>query len=124
MLRDLLPLCALAAAACLQAEPLPRALQPVAVTAGGPSFSLVVAGQGFTISTRVLWEGSPLATYFESATRLSADVPASRLAGAGPVAIAVTRADQKASDALTLTVNPRLEWTTASALSTAPITRF
>jgi hypothetical protein len=117
-------LCFFSFAAILVAEPIPHVLQPVAVTAGGPAFTLIVGGMAFTPSSRIAWDGSPLTTRFESETRLVADVPAFRIAGPANVAVAVTRSDQELTEALTLTVNPALEWITKSILPSAPKTLF
>lgn len=106
------------------AEPSLRTLQPSAVTAGAPGFTLSVSGQGFTFATRILWDGGALPTRFENETLLTADVPASRLTRPGTVAITVTRTDQQASDALPLTVNPALEWITSATLPSAAINQL
>ncbi len=117
-------LCLFPLAAILVAEPIPRTLQPVAVTAGGPAFTLAVSGTGFAPSSRITWDGSTLPTRFESETLLAADIPAYRIARAGNAAVAVTRSDQQLTAALTLTVNPPLEWITSSILPSAPMTLF
>ena len=79
-----------------------------------------MTGTGFTNASRVLWDGQATTTRFDSDTRLYADVPASRLARAGPVAISVSRAGG-VTDALVLTVNPALAWTTGAVLPNAAI---
>ncbi|MCC6536181.1 MAG: putative Ig domain-containing protein [Bryobacterales bacterium] len=114
-------LCVLTASAAAQA-PLAtlRAIQPVAVTAAGPSFTLAVTGTAFTTTSAVLWDGLATVTRFDSDTRLYADVPASRIARPGPVAISVTRAGG-VTDALILTVNPAMTWTTGAQLPTAAV---
>ncbi len=106
------------------AEPVPFTLQPAAITAGGPAFTLRVTGQGFTGTTRILLDGAAVATYVDSGTRLEADIPAWRIARPGPVAVAVSRDDKKASEALTLTINPPLEWIVPAILPAAPHTQF
>ncbi len=106
------------------AEPVLRALQPAAVTAGGPAFTLVVNGQGFTATTRILLDGTAFPTQIQSDTRLEADIPATRIARAAPISIAVTRTDKKATEALTLAVNPPLAWIVEPNLPSAPHTQF
>lgn len=97
-----------------------RAIQPAAVTAGGPAFTLAVTGTAFTTTSAVLWDGQATVTRFDSDTRLYVDVPASRITRAGPVAITVTRANG-VTEAQILTVNPAMAWTTGAALPTASV---
>ncbi len=116
-------LCGLVLAATQFGAPTPRSLQPSAVTAGGPAFTLQVNGLGFTPSTRISWNGTPLATNFDSERRLSADIPATRISTSGPAPITVVQ-DQQISDPLTLTINPPLSWITVATLPTAPQQNF
>ena len=120
--RFLLP-SALALAVSAGAQPVPRSLQPAAVTAGGPGFTLLVSGQAFTAGTRIVWDGSALPTRFEAESVLAADIPASRIGKPGPVAVALTRSEG-VSEALTLTVNPALEWITQPILPAAAYQQF
>ncbi len=59
------------------------------VTAGAPSFTLLVAGTGFTASSQILWNGSDLTTTYGDANDLSAAVPASLVADPGTASITV-----------------------------------
>ena len=79
MIRAALLFCA---AACLWPQTI-VSLRPFAATAGAPPFSLAVSGAGFTPVTRVLWNGAPLATQFESDALLKAQVGAAQLGRAG-----------------------------------------
>ena len=125
MLARSLPCVFVLAATQFGAQPPPslRSLQPSAVTAGGPAFTLQVNGQGFTPSTGISWNGTPLATRFDTETKLTAEIAASRISTPGPALISVGR-DQQTSDALTLTVNPPLDWITAATLPAAPLQKF
>jgi hypothetical protein len=63
-------------------------LVPDAVAPGGKGFTLTINGTGFVSTATVNWNGSPLATTFVSASRLTAQVPASDIGQ--PVTAAVT----------------------------------
>jgi Tol biopolymer transport system component len=60
------------------------------VVAGGPTFTLVATGTGFTSSSVIQWNGSPLATQFGSSTGLVASVSSNLVATPGTAAITVT----------------------------------
>jgi len=82
-----------AASTCLaQPNPVPfvnQPLVPAAVAPSGPEFSLTVNGAGFLPTSIVNWNGTPLATTFVSAGKLSAVVPAANLSSAGTVNVTV-----------------------------------
>jgi hypothetical protein len=66
-------------------------LSPDAVIAGGPAFTLTVSGGYLTSSMTVDWNGSALATTWDSTTsQLQAQVPASDIANAGTATITVS----------------------------------
>lgn len=64
-------------------------LNPSSANAGGPQFNLVVTGTNFFNPTTVRWNGAPLATTFNSATQLTAVVPANLIASVGTANITV-----------------------------------
>jgi subtilisin len=64
-------------------------LSPVAAQAGGPAFTLTVNGTGFVPSSAVHWNGSPRATTFVSATRLTAAIDAPDIAAIGATPVTV-----------------------------------
>ena len=64
-------------------------LSPNSALQGGAAFTLTVTGSGFVAASAVQWNSSPRATTFVSATQLSASIPASDLATAGPASVAV-----------------------------------
>ena len=82
-----------AASTCLaQSNPVPfveRPLVPSAVAPGSPEFSITIHGAGFVSGSTVNWKGTPLATTFESAGKLTAVVPAGKVSTAGTVNITV-----------------------------------
>ena len=64
-------------------------LNPTAVTAGGPAFTLTVLGGDFGDGAIVLWDGTPLTTLFVNTTELRATVPANLIVAPGTAAISV-----------------------------------
>ncbi len=83
----------LAASICFaQSNPAPfvnQALVPAAVTPGVPGFSFTVHGAGFVPGSIVNWNGTPLATKFISAAKLTAEVPAANVSKARTVNVTV-----------------------------------
>jgi hypothetical protein len=64
-------------------------LSPASVAAGGQPFTLTANGAGFVSGAKILWNGSALTTTFVSPTQLTAAVPASNIATAGTVQVAI-----------------------------------
>ncbi len=58
-------------------------LSPPTAVAGGAEFALVVTGAYFANTMTVRWNTTPLATVYNSATQLTATVPAALIASAG-----------------------------------------
>jgi hypothetical protein len=76
-----------------QTSPVPFINQPLvpgAVTPGGPGFTLTVNGTGFVSGAVVNWNGSPLATTYESESQLTAIVPAASIAANGTASVTVS----------------------------------
>jgi len=69
--------------------PAVAALSPNSSQQGGPAFTLSVVGSNFISGSSVQWNGSSLATTFVSSALLTADVPASAVAGPGADAVRV-----------------------------------
>jgi hypothetical protein len=69
--------------------PAVAALSPNSSQEGGPAFTLSVVGSNFISGSSVQWNGSSLATTFVSTALLTADVPASVVAGPGADAVRV-----------------------------------
>ena len=81
-----------ASASFAQSNPVPFVDQPLvpgAVTPGAPGFSLTIHGAGFVSGSIVNWNGTPLATTFVSAGKLSAVVPAAKVSTPGTVSVTV-----------------------------------
>lgn len=86
-------------------------ISPTRVQAGGAAFTLTANGTGFSSTTSVTWNGSPLTTTFVSSIQLTAAVPASLIVAAGTVSIDVTAPANQATPAalqLVVTANPIL----------------
>jgi putative Ig domain-containing protein len=69
--------------------PVINSLTPPGVTAGSDGFPLTVTGSGFQAGALVYWNGSPLATAFNDATRLIATVTADLIASPGTATVTV-----------------------------------
>jgi Glycosyltransferase WbsX len=65
------------------------AISPNGSDLGAPGFTLSVVGSNFISSSSVQWNGSSLPTTFVSSALITANVPASDIATAGPDAVAV-----------------------------------
>jgi Glycosyltransferase WbsX len=65
------------------------ALSPNSSDQGGPAFTLSVVGSNFISGSSLQWNGSSLPTTFVSGALLTAAVPASAVAGAGPDSVTV-----------------------------------
>jgi uncharacterized protein (TIGR03437 family) len=65
------------------------ALSPASVTAGGAPFSLGVSGTGFSPTSIVRWNGTPLTTTYGASNGLGAAVPANLIATPGTASITV-----------------------------------
>ena len=69
--------------ALAQSNPVPlvnEPLVPMTVAPGGPSFTLTLNGTGFVSGAVVSWNGTALTTQFISNSRLTATVPAAKIA--------------------------------------------
>jgi hypothetical protein len=63
---------------------------PVNALAGSGAFALTVNGTNFVLGSQVNWNGTPLTTTFASATKITAQVPASDVATSGSAMLTVT----------------------------------
>ena len=64
-------------------------LTPASVQAGNIQFTLAVHGSKLTPASTVLWNGSPLSTFFESVNELDAIVPDIDVVAPGSAAITI-----------------------------------
>jgi hypothetical protein len=71
-------------------RPIIASVSPTSAVEGGPSFVLTVTGASFTTNSKVLWNGSPLATTFITGTILNATVPAADIAEEGTASVVVS----------------------------------
>jgi hypothetical protein len=76
-----------------QSNPVPfvnQPLSPASIQPGGKGFTLTVNGTGFASTAVINWNGSPILTRVESASRLSAKISAAKIRKAGTASITVT----------------------------------
>src|SRR5580700_2142644 len=64
-------------------------LSPQSATVGSQGFTITANGSGFVTGALILWNGTPLVTTLVSSVQLTAPVPATDLATAGTVQVAV-----------------------------------
>jgi hypothetical protein len=69
--------------------PVISSLSPASILEGSSSFTLTVNGSNFVVGSTVQWSGNNLTTTVVSSTQLTATVPASDIASAANVAVAV-----------------------------------
>jgi hypothetical protein len=69
--------------------PVQSGLNPSQATAGGSAFTLTVTGSKFVNGSVVCWNGIDLKTTYGNSTRLTAQVPADKIASAGTASVTV-----------------------------------
>jgi uncharacterized protein (TIGR03437 family) len=69
--------------------PVLSSINPNSAPANGPAFTLTANGSKFTTSSVVRWNGQNRPTTYQSATVLTADIPASDLVTAGPAQVTI-----------------------------------
>lgn len=83
-------------------------LNPTSAVAGGAAFSLVLTGTNCTNTMTAVWAGTPLTTTFNSATQLTAAVPASLITTAGTANVRVVTTDGVSTTGQVFTIHARL----------------
>jgi hypothetical protein len=86
-------------------QPIVGALVPASTNAGGPTFTLILAGSGFTTGSIVTFNSSVVSSAFVSQTQLQAAIPASAIAIAGTPFVTVANPGGNPSLVTTFTVN-------------------
>jgi Putative Ig domain len=83
-------------------------INPSSADAGDPGFTLTVNGSNFVSGATVRWNGSDRTTTFNSATKLTASIPASDIVSAGAASITVNNPTPGggSSNALSFTISP------------------
>jgi len=81
-----------------------QAISPNSSQQGGPVFTLSLVGSNFAFNSAVRWNGTDLPTTFISTSLLTAQVPASAVAAAGPDSITVANPGGATSNAMNFTV--------------------
>jgi hypothetical protein len=84
--------------------PVLNSINPNSAAAGGPAFTMTVTGQNFVSGSTVLWNGTPLATTFISATQLTALVPANLITFAGSSSVTVANPGGSNSNSSSFTI--------------------
>ena len=79
-------------------------LTPSSLPAGGPLFTLTVAGTNFNGASTVYWGATPLTTVWVSSAPLTATVTSTQLASAGTQNVTVQNTSTASSSASTFTV--------------------
>ncbi len=101
--------------------PLPSidSINPASAAAGAPGLTLAIVGSNFLATSKVLWNGSPLATTFTGSSLLKADVPAILLAAPGLVSVTVSTPGVTASNAAVFTIGAPVPVTSTAAIVNA-----
>ena len=90
-------------------DPTVTGLAPSSAIVGSPGLTLTVNGANYTISSVVLWGGTPLATIFVSPNQLTAAIGASQIANIGTTPVSVqgySNPSSPISNAVNFTVAP------------------
>jgi len=95
--------------------PVLTSLNPSAVPAGGPAFTLTVDGMNFVSNSTVRWNGSNRTTTFVSTSQLTASILAGDIASPGTANVTVANPGGSTSGALTFTISPPLLTITTSS---------
>jgi hypothetical protein len=90
--------------------PVLSGLNPSQATAGGLAFTLTVSGSKFVNGATISWNGDDLATIYVSATQLTAQVTADKIAAAGTASLMVYNPAPGGGESqkLTLTISKKL----------------
>ena len=95
-------------------------VSPSTATVGGQGFTITANGSGFATGALILWNGTALTTTLVNSSQLTAPVPASDLATAGTVQVAVQIPGSAVSRRKTLTARRRPKYRTSSSLPSIP----
>ncbi len=94
-------------------------ISPSSAASGVPGMTLTITGGSFLAASKVLWNGSALATTFVSGTQLKADVPAVLLAAPGLVSVAVSNPGVASANAAVFTIGDPVPTTTTAGIVNA-----
>lgn len=110
-----------AAAAFTIVTPVPAiaGIDPASAPAGAPGINLAVSGSNFLAASKVLWNGTPLATTFVDSTSLKADVPAALVAAPGMASVTVATPGVTPPNALVFTVGTPVPTTSTAGIVNA-----
>jgi hypothetical protein len=85
-------------------QPSINSLSPSAAVAGSPGIALSINGANFQPGCSALWNTTPLPVTYVSSALVTANVPASLLAGVGVVSVSVTNPDGTVSNLSSFTI--------------------
>ena len=102
------------------AAPIITLLSPATVTAGGPSFTITVGGDNFVAGDTIGFGGTVINTVFVSANQLTGTVPASLIATANSISVAVYTASGAMSTSFSFPVGSVPNISSISPASAAP----
>lgn len=89
-------------------------INPYTVAAGSSDFTLTATGVGFANGDSITWNGTAVATTFDSSTQLHATIPAASVATAGVAQVAVQDTSKNSTNTLPFII------TTSGTLGTPP----
>ena len=89
-------------------------INPYTVAAGSADFTLTATGVGFASGDSITWNGTAVATTFDSSTQLHATIPAASVATAGVAQVAVLDASKNSTNTLPFII------TTTGTVGTPP----
>src|SRR5713101_2708694 len=101
-------------------QPVIGALVPASATAGGPAFTLILTGTGFTSGSVVTFKSGVVSAAFVSSTELQAAIPASAIAVAGTPFVTVGNPGGSPSLVTTFIVNNPVPGASSLSPSSVP----
>ncbi len=99
-------------------------LNPRFGAAGGPSFIFNVIGTGFLNGATIIFNGSPVTTYFTNSLAVYAEVPANLIMSPGSATVTVLNPDGAVSDPATFTIRTPVTITTSPQLPPGTVGTF
>jgi hypothetical protein len=102
-------------------QPVVGALVPASTTAGGPAFTLLLTGNGFTANTIVTFNSSVVSSAFVSPTELQAAIPPSAIAVGGTPLVTAANPGGSPSIVVTFTVNNPVPGENSLSPSSLPV---
>ena len=99
-------------------------INPYTVAAGSAAFTLTATGVGFANGDSITLNGTAISTTFDSATQVHATVPATSVATAGTIQVAVQDASKNSTNQLPFIVTGGTAGTPPTLTSLSPNTSY